>query len=105
MSEVRIPRLDEAMNERAQVAGRADTGTAQTLAAQDREPDLDLIEPRAMRGQPVKRDLWALRGAPVQDFLLFMKTGIVDNQMPAAVGVAGPQRPQEVAKLHIGMAL
>jgi hypothetical protein len=58
-----------------------------------------------MRGQPVERDLWALRSTPIQDCLLFMKTCIVDNQMPAAVGVARPQCSQEVAKLQVGRAL
>jgi len=52
MSKGSIPRLNEALNEGAQVLGGADTGAAQALAAQEREPDLDLIEPRAMGGQP-----------------------------------------------------
>src|SRR6476646_5766242 len=105
MSEVGIPGFYEAMNEGAQVLSGADTGAAQALAAQDREPDLDLIEPRAMGRQPVERDLWALRRTPVQDCLFLMKTRIVHNQMPATVGVAAAQRAQEVAKLPISMAL
>ena len=45
MGKVRIPGLNEAMDEIAQVLGRTDTGPAQAFAAQDREPNLDLIEP------------------------------------------------------------
>jgi len=105
MGKVGIPRLNEAMNEVAQVLSGADTGATQTLATQDREPDLDLVEPRAMGGQPVESDLGALGGAPVQHGLLLMKAGVVYNQMPATVGVAGAQGAQEVAKLQIGMAL
>src|SRR5690242_16395892 len=105
MSKVRIPRLNEAMNEVAQVLSRAHTGTAQAFAAQDREPDLDLIEPRAMGGQPMERDLGTLGSTPVQHFLFLMKAGVVHDQMPAAVGVTAAQGSQEMAKLPIGMAL
>src|SRR6188768_621435 len=104
MSEVGIPGANEAMNEVPQVLGRADTGATQTFAAQDREPDLHLVEPRAMSGQPVESDLGALGGAPVQDGLFLMITGVVHNQMPAPVRVAGAQRSQEVAELQVGMA-
>jgi hypothetical protein len=34
-----------------------------------------------------------------------MKARIVDNQMPATVGIAAAQCAQEVAKLQVGMAL
>ena len=105
MSKVGVPRFDEPMNEVAQGLGGPDTGAAQALAAQDREPDLDLVEPRAMGRQPVEGDLGALRRAPVQHGLLLMKASVVHNQMPAAMGVAGTQGAQEVAKLQIGMAL
>src|SRR6188474_3260349 len=104
MSEVGIPGANEAVNEVPQVLGRADTGATQTFAAQDREPDLHLVEPRAMSGQPVESDLGALGGAPVQDGLFLMITGVVHNQMPAPVRVAGAQRSQEVAELQVGMA-
>ena len=100
-----IPGVNEAMDQVTQVRSGADTGAAQALATQDREPDLDLVEPRAMGGQPVERDLRALGGAPVPHGLFLMKARIVHNQMPATVGVAGPQRAQEVAKLPVGMAL
>src|SRR4051794_5899173 len=105
MRKVGIPGLNEAMDEGPQVQGRADTGPAQALATEDREPDLHLIEPRTMRGQPVEGDLRALGRAPVQHGLLFMIAGVVPNQMPAAVKVASPQGAQEVAKFQIGMAL
>ena len=105
MGKVGIPRLNEAMDEVAQVLGGADTGAAQALATQDREPDLDLVEPRAMGRQPVESDLGALGRAPVQHGLFLMKAGVVHNQMPATVGVAGAQGAQEVTKLQIGMAL
>lgn len=75
------------MDEVAQ-AWVARTGPAQTLATHDREPDLHLIEPRTMRRPLVGRDLGPLRGAPVLHRLFLMKARIVDNQMPATVGVA-----------------
>ena len=100
-----VPSLNEAMKEGTQGLGRADTRTAQAFAAQDREPNLDLVEPRTMGGQPVEGDLGPLGGAPVHHGLLFMIARIVHNQMPAAVGVAGAQRPQEVTKLQVRMSL
>ncbi len=42
---VSVPRLNEAMDEVTQVLGRADIGAPQALAAQDLEPNLDLVEP------------------------------------------------------------
>src|SRR5215831_8896873 len=105
MSKVGIPSLNEAMNECPQVMGRADISAAQAFAAQDREPNLDLVEPRAMGGQPVESNLGALRGTPVQDGLFLVIARVVNNQMPATLGVAGAKCPQEVAKLQIGMAL
>ena len=100
-----VPRFDEALNEVPQILRGADTGPAQALATQDREPNLHLIEPRAMSGQPVQGDLGALGGTPVQHRLFLMIAGVVDNQRPATVGVTGAERAQEVAKLQIGMAL
>src|SRR5512138_1986704 len=105
MSKVGIPGFDEAMNEVPQILSGADTGPAQAFAAQDRKPDLYLIEPRAMGGQPVERDLGTLGGTPVQHGLFLMIAGIIHNQMPATVGVAHTQGVQEVAKLQVGMAL
>src|ERR1700752_2891558 len=105
MSEVRIPGMNEAMDQGPQVLSGANSRTPKTLAAQDREPNLHLIEPRAVGGQPVEGDLGTLGSAPVQDGLFLMITRIIHNQMPAALGVAGAQGPQEVAKLQIGMAL
>ena len=81
---VSVPRLNEARDEDAQVLGGPDTGAAQALAAQEREPDLHLIEPRAMGGQPVEGDLGALGGAPVRDGLFLMITRIGLNR--SAVG-------------------
>ena len=105
MSKVGIPGFDEAMNEVPQILSGADTGPAQAFAAQDRKPDLYLIEPRAMGRQPVERDLGTLGGTPVQHGLFPMITRVIHNQMPATVGVAHTQGVQEVAKLQIGMAL
>jgi len=65
MSKVRIPGVDKAMNEGSQILGGADTSPAQALTTQDREPHLDLVEPRAMGGQPVESNLRALSGAPI----------------------------------------
>ena len=45
MGKVRIPGLNEAMDQGPQVVGRADTRPTQAFAAQNREPNLDLIEP------------------------------------------------------------
>jgi len=64
MSKVGVPSLNEAMNEGAQVMGRATTRPAQAFAAQDREPNLDLVKPRTMSGQPVEGDLGPLGSAP-----------------------------------------
>jgi hypothetical protein len=100
-----VPGLNEAMDEIPQVLGRADTGPAQALATQDREPNLHLIEPRAMRGQPVEGDLGPLGGAPLQHRLLLMIAGVVPNQRPVTVGITSAQGAQEVAKLQVGMAL
>src|SRR5262245_30824948 len=105
MSEVRIPGMNEAMNEATQVLRGANASAPQALATQNREPDLYLIEPRAMSGQPVERDRGALGGAPVQHGLFLMIARVVHNQMPATVGVADAQRPQEVAKLPVRMPL
>ena len=84
-----IPRLNEAMNEIAQVLRGTDIGAVQALASQDRAPDLHLLEPRAMGGQPVEGDRGALRRAPVQHGLFLMIPRIVHDQMPLTVGVAG----------------
>src|SRR5215510_13333085 len=100
-----VPGLNEAMDEVPQVLSRADTGAAQALATQDREPDLHLIEPRAMSGQPVEGDCGPLSRTPVQHRLFLMIAGVVHNQMPATVRGAGAQRTQEVTKLPIGMTL
>ena len=105
MSKVGVPGGAEAMNEVPQGLGGGDIGPAQALAAQDRAPNLHLIEPRALGRQPVKRNLRAVGGAPVQHGLFLMIAGIIHNQRPATVGVAGAQRTQEVTKLQIGMAL
>src|SRR5262245_9201969 len=105
MSKVRVPGLNEAMDKVTQVLGRADIGASQALAAQDREPNLDLVEPRAMGGQPVESDLGTLGGAPVQHGLFLMIARVVDNQVPATVGVTHAQGVQEMAKLQVGMAL
>src|SRR5262245_4542523 len=58
-----------------------------------------------MGGQPVESDLGPLRGAPVQHGLFLMIACVIDNQMPATVGVPGAEGAQEVTKLQIGMAL
>jgi hypothetical protein len=105
MSKMGGPGVGEAMDEVPQVWGGTDTGAAQALAIQEREPDLDLIEPRAMSGQPMARNLGPLGSAPLQDGLFLMIPRVVHNQMPATVWVAGAQRPPEVAELQIGMAL
>src|SRR6188768_3475599 len=105
MSEVGIPGANEAMNEVPQVLGRADTGATQTFAAQDREPDLHLVEPRAMSGQPVESDLGALGGAPVQDGLFLMITGVVHTQMPAPVRVAGAPLDNNVAERALKLCI
>src|ERR1700704_514927 len=102
---VGVPGLNEAMDQIPQVLSGADTGAAQALAAEDREPNLHLIEPRAMRGQPVEDDRGTLGGTPVQHGLLLMIAGVVHNQMPAAVRVASPQGVQEVPEFQIGVAL
>ena len=81
-----VPRLNEAMNESPQVMGRADTRTAQAFATQDREPNLDLVEPRAMGRQPGEGDRGPVGGAPVQHGLCFMIARIVHNQMPGVSG-------------------
>jgi len=44
MGKVRIPGRNEALDRGPQGVGRADTGPAPAFAAQDREPNLDLIE-------------------------------------------------------------
>ena len=100
-----VPGVDEAMEQVAQVLGGPDTGAAQALATHDRKPNLDLVEPRAMGGQPMKSDRGTLGRTPVQHRLFLMIAGIVHNQMPATVGVADAEGVQEVAKLQIGMAL
>src|SRR5262245_28159384 len=105
MGKVRIPGLKETMKEIPQVLRGADTGAAQALATHDREPNLHLVKPRAMGGQPVESHLGPLGGAPVQHGLFLMIASVVQDQMPATVGVTGAERPQEVAKLPIGMAL
>src|SRR3954462_4654222 len=98
MSKVSVPGVNEAMDQGSQVVGGADTGAAQAFAAHDREPDLDLVEPRTMGGQPMEGDGGALGGAPVQDCLLLMIARIVHNQMPTAIGVASTQGTQEMAE-------
>src|SRR4029453_14032168 len=105
MSKMGVPGFNETVNQVPQVLRGTDAGAAQAFAAQYREPDLHLIEPRAMRRQPVEGDFRALRGAPVQDGLFLVIARVVDNQVPATVGVTPPQGAQEVAELQIGMAL
>src|SRR5713101_5991710 len=105
MGKVRVPGLNEAMNEGAQVLIRAHGGTTQALATQYRAPNLHLIEPGAMRGQSGEGDRGPLGGAPVHHCLLLMVAGIVHDQMPAAVGVTQAQGAQEVAKFPVGMTL
>src|SRR5215210_7765401 len=105
MSKVGVPGRNEAMDEGTQSLGGADTRAAQAFATQDREPNLDLVEPRAMSRQPVEGNLGPLGRAPVQHGLFLMIAGVVHNQMPTAIGVASPQGPQEMAKLQVGMPL
>jgi hypothetical protein len=99
-----VPGVEEARDKVPQVLDGTDTGAAQALAAQDREPDLHLIEPRAMGRQPLEGDRGALGGAPVQHGLLLLRAGVVHHQRPATVRVAGAQRAQAVTKLQIGLA-
>src|SRR5262249_4440006 len=67
------------------------------------EPNLDLMEPRAMGGQPVERDLGTLGSTPVQHGLVLMIARVVHKQLPATVGIAHAQGAQEVTKLPVGM--
>ena len=66
VSKMGVPGLNKAMNEVPQVLGGADTGPTQALAAQNREPNLPLVEPRAVGRQPVESHLGPLGGTPVQ---------------------------------------
>src|SRR5262245_38717438 len=105
MSKMGVPGVEEAMDEVPQVLGGTDTGAAQALATQDREPDLHLIEPRAMGRQPMEGDRGALGGAPVQHDLFLMIARVVHNQRPATGRVEGAQSVQEMTKLQMGMTL
>ena len=102
---VGVPGLKEALNEVPQVWGGADTGAAQALATQEREPHLPLLEPRARGGQPVEGNLGPLGSAAVPPGWCLMRARVLHTQRPAPVGVAGAERAPEVTKLQLSRAL
>jgi hypothetical protein len=102
---VGVPRLKEALKAGTQGLGRADTRTAQALAAQERAPNRDLVEPRPLGRYPGESDRGPLGGTPVPHGVLLMRARLVHTQRPAAVGVAGTARAQEVPQFQVGMAL
>ena len=100
-----VPGRKETRDEVPQVLRRADPGPAPALPAQDREPNLHLVEPRAVGWQPGEGDLRALGRAPVPHGLRLLVAGSVHTQVPVRVGVTSAPGAQEVAKLQVGMAL
>lgn len=60
-----VVNFNECVNFLAQFSNAAEIGSAQSLAAENTEPNLDLVEPRGMGWGVVKVYLWMLRQPPV----------------------------------------
>lgn len=64
-----------------------ETGRLEAISLQDREPDLNLVEPRSVLGGEVKLEPIAMPSIPVAGLLADVDVEVVQHQMNSAAGV------------------
>jgi hypothetical protein len=88
---------DEGVDLIAHLSRRRETGAGQGAAGEDREPHLDLVQPRGVGRGEVKMDVLVARRPAV--VFWFMGVQIVEDDVQLAVRLLGDKTVHEVQKL------
>ena len=88
---------DESVDSLAQLLGRGEAGALEGTAAQDREPDLDLIEPARVGRREVEVHVGVTLEPAVA--LGFMGREIVENDVDLAIRIRGDEPVHEGEEL------
>ena len=95
--------LDECIDVAGELVNAGEAGAAEGLAGQDREPALDLIEPRGMRRGEMKMDV--LVPLPPGIALRLVGIEIVEDEVDLAPGMHGEDGVHEIEELDPSAAL
>ena len=98
-----VVRFDEGIDGLAQLLDRGEAGAVERAAGEDREPDLDLVEPAGVGRGEVEVDT-GMAGQPSIPFGL-VGAEIVEDDVDLAIGVIGDHVVHEVEELDAPPAL
>src|SRR5918994_3142495 len=94
---VLVVAIDEGVDRRAQLGDRGEAGALKRAAGEDREPDLDLVEPRRMGRRKVEVDV-LVPGEPGVALGLVGRE-VVEDDVNLAVPVSSHHLIHEVEEL------
>jgi len=96
-----IPVRDEAGDPSGHGTEGPETGALETLAFEDAEPELDLVEPRGMQRQEFQPDPPLLAGQPGRDIPMRVNREVVDDHDEAPPGPAASEHLEELEELLV----